>query len=73
MTKREQRAIEAFSSRSGLPAWAYTIFPFQHACHRHLRVWIDHSFLHAIDGLPKMVNGIEISVEPMPKAHTYMH
>jgi hypothetical protein len=73
MTRREQRAIAAFTRQSGLPPGTFVVLPFRYNSSPQLRIWIDHAFLHAVHELPKEINGIDVSIEPMPKAHTYEH
>lgn len=73
MTRKEQRAIAAFTSRAGLPSGAFVLLFFQSGTRSQLKVWIDRSFLHVIQELPTEINGMDVAVEPMPMARAYLN
>lgn len=72
MTRRDQRVITAFSDRSGLPSGAFTALPYDQDARPYLKVWLDPAYLHSADGLPKKIQGVEVVVEPAPKARAYL-
>jgi hypothetical protein len=71
MTRREQRVITAFSDRSGLPSGAFTALPYDQDARPYLKIWLNPAFLHSAHGLPKMIQGVKVVVEPTPMARAY--